>query len=123
MGDPVRRFALKAPDDIDLIVPNPASASLATTTRGQLTVWDSVSGARLTQLPDTGYVYSAAFSPDGRYLITGCEHSAALWLWRTADLRDQACSRIAHSFSRQEWSRWIPEQPYRVTCPNSPPAT
>jgi WD40 repeat protein len=107
-----------------LVVPNPASPSVATSTHGQLTVWDSVSGARLAQLPDNmGYAHSAAFSPDGRYLLAGYqEHSAALWLWRTADLRDQACSRIAHSFSREEWSRWIPEQPYRVTCPNSPPA-
>jgi WD40 repeat protein len=119
-----RRFALTASGDIDLVIPNPASPSVATSTHGQLTVWDSVSGARLAQLPDNmGYAHSAAFSPDGRYLLAGYqEHSAALWLWRTADLRDQACSRIAHSFSREEWSRWIPEQPYRVTCPNSPPA-
>jgi WD40 repeat protein len=118
-----RRFALKASDDIDLIIPNPASAAVATTTHGQVTVWDSASGARLAQIPDAGYVHSAAFSPDGRYLLTGYnEHSAALWLWRTADLRDQACARISHSFSREEWSRWIPEHPYRVTCLNSPPA-
>lgn len=118
-----RRFAIRASDDINLIIPNPTSTSFATTTHGQLTIWDSASGAHLSQLPDSGYVAAAAFSPDGRYLLAGYqEHSAALWLWRTADLRDQACARIANSFSREEWARWIPDQPYRVTCPNSPPA-
>jgi WD40 repeat protein len=118
-----QRFKIRASGDINLIVPNPTSTSFATTTNGQLTIWDSVSGARLGQLPDSGYMDAAAFSPDGRYLLAGYqERSAALWLWRTADLRDQACARIAHSFSRDEWARWIPEQPYRVTCPNSPGA-
>lgn len=114
-----RRFALRASDDIDLIVPDPSSASFATITHGQLTVWDSISGARLAQLPDTGYLRTAAFSPDGRYLLTGYEeHSAVLWLWRSSDLRDQACARITRNLSREEWARWVPEQEYHATCPN-----
>jgi WD40 repeat protein len=118
-----RRFAIRASDDINLIIPNPTSTSFATTTHGQLSIWDSASGARLSQLTDPDYVAAAAFSPDGRYLLVGYqERSAALWLWRTADLRDQACARIAHSFSRDEWARWIPDQAYRVTCPNAPAA-
>jgi WD40 repeat protein len=118
-----RRFSLRASGDIDLIVPNPASNSFATTTHGQLTIWDSATGVHLAQLPDSGHLNAAAFSPDGRYLLAGYQdRSAALWLWRTVDLRDQACARIASSFSREEWARWIPEQPYRVTCPNLPAA-
>jgi hypothetical protein len=45
------RFALTASGDIDLLIPNPASSPVATSTHEQLTVWDSVSGARLPQLP------------------------------------------------------------------------
>jgi len=117
-----RRFALTASGDIDLIVPGP-SASFATITHGHLTVWNAITGAPLAQLPDSCYVRAAAFSPDGRYLLTGCaEGSAALWFWRSDDLRDQACARIATNLSHEEWARWFPKQPYRLICPNLPPA-
>ncbi len=118
-----RRFSLTASADIDLIVPDPSSAAFATLTHGRLTVWDAVTGARLAQLPDVGYLHSAAFSPDGRYLLTGYnERAAALWLWRSGDLRDQACARLTRNLSHDEWKRWFPKQPYRQICPNLPAA-
>ncbi len=116
-----RRFSLTASADIDLIVPDPSSSAFATLTHGRLTVWDAVTGARLAQLPDVGYLHSAAFSPDGRYLLTGYnERAAALWLWRSGDLRDQACARLTRNLSHDEWKRWFPKQPYRQICPNLP---
>jgi WD40 repeat protein len=115
------RFSLTASGDIDLIVPDPSSASFATVTHGRLTVWDAATGSRLAQLPDVGYVNSAAFSPDGRYLLAGyAEHAAALWLWRSGDLREQACARLTSNLSHDEWKRWFPKQPYRQICPNLP---
>jgi WD40 repeat protein len=118
-----RRFSLTASDAIDAIVTDPSFTSFATITHGRLTVWDAVSGARLGQLPDTGYVRAAAFSPDGRYLLAGYdERFAALWLWRSGDLRDQACARLTRNLSRDEWVHWFPKQPYREICPNLPAA-
>jgi WD40 repeat protein len=118
-----QRFSLTASGEIDQILPDPSSASFATVTHGRLTVWDAATGARLAQLPDAGYLRSAAFSPDGRFLLTGYdEHAAALWLWRSGDLRDQACARLTINLSHDEWKRWFPKQPYRQICPNLPAA-
>ncbi len=118
-----QRFSLKASDDIDAIIPGPSSAALATLTHGHLTVWDAQNGARLAELPNTGYLRAAVFSPDGRYILAGYdENSAALWLWRSGDLRDQACARLTQNFSRDEWKRWFSKEAYRATCPNLPPA-
>jgi WD40 repeat protein len=118
-----RRFSLTASGDIQVIVPDPSSASFATMTNGRLTVWDAVTGARLAQLPDLGHLSAAAFSPDGRYLLAGySERVAALWLWRSDDLRDQACARLTRNLSRDEWARWFPKQSYRQICPNLPAA-
>jgi hypothetical protein len=118
-----RLLSITASGDIDVIVPDPTSASFATITHGRLTVWDARTGARLAQLPDTGYLRAAAFSPDGRYLLAGYdENFAALWLWRPADLRDQACARLTRNLSRDEWAHWFPKQPYRQVCPNLPAA-
>jgi WD40 repeat protein len=118
-----RRFSLTASGDIDLIIPDPSSASFATITHGHLTVWDAVTGARLAQLPDAGYLRVAAFSPDGRYLLAGYdERSAALWLWRSGDLREQACARLAYNLSHDEWERLFPKEPYRQICPDLPAA-
>lgn len=118
-----RRFSLAASGDIDSIVPEPSSSSFATIAHGRLTIWDAANGVRLAELPDMGYLRAAAFSPDGRYLLAGYdERAAALWLWRSDDLRDQACARLARNLTREEWANSLPGQPYRQTCPNLPPA-
>ena len=118
-----RRFSLTASGDIEFIISDPSSTALATVTHGRLTVWDGATGARLAELPDAGYVRSAGFSPDGRYLLAGYdERSAALWLWRSDDLRDQTCARLTENLSLAEWGRWFPKQPYRPTCPGLPSA-
>ena len=118
-----QHFSLTASGDIDVIVPDPSSTAVATLTHGRLTVWDAVLGTRLAQLPDTGYLYAAVFSPNGRELLTGYkEREASLWLWRSDDLRDQACSRLTRNFSHKEWERWFPKQRYRQTCPRLPAA-
>jgi WD40 repeat protein len=115
------RFHLTASGEIDGILPDPSSASFATITHGHLTLWDTVKGARLAELPDAGFLDAAAFSPDGRYLLAGYqERSAALWLWRSTDLRDQACGRLTRNLSRDQWTHWFPKEPYRKICANLP---
>jgi WD40 repeat protein len=115
-----QRFQITESGDIDRIIPDPSSAAFAILSGGRLSVWDAHTGARLSQLPGATF-HTAAFSPDGRWLIAGYDdHSAALWLWRTKDLQDRACTRLTRNFSHEEWSRWFPKQTYHQTCPNLP---
>ena len=116
-----QRFSLTASGDIEAILPDPSSASFGTITHGHLTLWDTLKGARLAELPDAGFLDAAAFSPDGRYLLAGYqERSAALWLWRSTDLRDQACGRLTRNLSREQWTHWFAKEPYRKICANLP---
>ena len=113
-----RRFSVSGGGDIHLVVADPSSRFFAVGD-GHLTVRDAMSGTRLAQLPDTN---AAAFGADGRYLLSGYGNSAALWLWRSSDLREAACGRLTSNLSREEWQRSFGKEPYRATCPNLPMA-
>ncbi len=113
-----RRFSIKDNGEIRLIVPDPSSAFLATVTDKHLTVWDAANGRCLAEFPDTN---AAAFSADGRYLLMkSSARSAALWLWSSRDLRDEACGRLTSNMTHEEWARWFPGLAYHRTCANLP---
>jgi hypothetical protein len=37
-----------------------------------------------------------------------------------ADMIAEACDRVSRNLSADEWSRFLPGQPYRATCDNRP---
>jgi WD40 repeat protein len=95
---------------------------LATVAGGNVYVWNYRTGQLLSQLTAAGYVLDVRFSADGRYLLTGSnDHTAALWLWKTDDLRAVACARMSRNLMRAEWARYLGTTPYRQTCRNLDP--
>jgi WD40 repeat protein len=52
---------------------------LASASSGTIKLWDAASGELLRTLTGTSYVYSVAFSPDGRMLASASPRSIKLW--------------------------------------------
>jgi WD40 repeat protein len=63
------------------------------------------------------YLYGVAFSRGGNLLAAGGVHGKT-WLWDTnpAHLSQAICNDVG-PLSREEWTREIPDVPYRPSCP------
>jgi uncharacterized protein with WD repeat len=84
-------------------------------------VWEAASGQEVARMTHEGPVLAVAFSPDGRWLATGSDdNTARVWLVRPEDLIAEACSRLTRNLTREEWRRYLSDEPYRLTCPNLP---
>jgi WD40 repeat protein len=81
---------------------------------------------RLADLSQPAIVLTTAsdpmlFSPDGRWLATMAYGDSALllWTWRLDDLILLGCRIAVRNLSEREWTRYLPGQPYRKTCPDA----
>jgi WD40 repeat protein len=69
-----------------------------------------------------GPVYSVAFSPDKKYVVSaGGDAGARIWMWQPGDLIANACAHLPRNLTRAEWEHYIQDaMPYRAVCPNLP---
>jgi WD40 repeat protein len=67
-------------------------------------------------------VNSVAFSPDGKYVVSGSlDNTARVWAWQAADLITNACKTMLRNLTRAEWLQYIGDAlPYQAVCPNLP---
>jgi WD40 repeat protein len=85
-------------------------------------VWDAASGKEVARMTHDKDVYAVAFSPDGGRVVSGSwDGTARVWRWRPEDLIAEACARLDRNLTRAEWRQYLPDEPYRSTCPNLPP--
>jgi WD40 repeat protein len=91
---------------------------------GMIQFWDIRErrplGQQLTAA--SGQVLSIEFTPDdSRLLSVGRDGvrswDALLWSRSWTALQERVCLGVRRSLSRAEWQRFLPDEPYRETCP------
>ena len=86
-------------------------------------LWDTKLSRRAAALHHDDMVMSAAFSHDGRRVVSGgfrSDRTARVWMWRPEDLVKEICTRTHRDLTRSEWSQYLPGEPYRRTCDLTP---
>ena len=80
-------------------------------------LWDIATHAQIG--PPLGIEVSAlAFSPDGKTLATAGPGGTQLWpISPPNNLLDAVCAIAGGSLTRQEWSTYIPSEPFQRVCP------
>ncbi|MGC0405937.1 WD40 repeat protein/energy-coupling factor transporter ATP-binding protein EcfA2 [Streptomyces sp. SAI-126] len=87
---------------------------------GTLQLWDVASRRRVgSPLPTPGdTVQALSFGPDGGTLYAAGQHAPPqTYRIASADAATTVCRRAGGGLTREEWSRHLPDVPYRRSCP------
>ena len=85
---------------------------------GTANIWDAATGDMIATMAHEGPVLAVAFSSDGERVATASgDGTNRVWHWRPDDMIEDACSWVERgNLTEDEWNRYLPGEPYRVTC-------
>jgi WD40 repeat protein len=86
---------------------------------GTVRLWDLKRRTlHATLIGHTAEAFDLAFGPEGRTLVTtSLDQTARRWTIDAGEARTQICAAVGHGLSRAQWSRLIPDWPYKASCP------
>lgn len=85
---------------------------------GTVRVWEVDSGREVTRIEHVlGYPDNVAFSQNDQWIASISYDTAWIWWWQPQDLVAQVCANLYRNLTREEWSRYLGDEPYHPTCP------
>lgn len=102
---------------------SPKTHYLAWKSEGKIWVWDWKLDRNIAVVNANNPYGPFLFSPDEKYLISADKQgNVNLFLWRDEDLIADACRRLEHNLSEQDWQTYMGTIPYEPTCSGLPVA-
>ncbi|HNB51166.1 MAG TPA: TIR domain-containing protein [Anaerolineales bacterium] len=88
-----------------------------------IVIWDVDKGEKISVLgaPYRAGITSVAWSPDGTKLAFGGQ-SYNVYVYNTRFIQDP-CTWLTRNMTYNEWTAYLPGEPYRATCPDRPVGT
>jgi WD40 repeat protein len=108
-------------DSVNAVAFSPDGTRIATGTgaplgSGGARVIEAATGAEISRLDHDAPVNAVAFSPDGTRIATASsDRSLRVWCLDHSQLIEQAMGRLTRNLTRQEWSRYFHDAPFRKT--------
>lgn len=92
---------------------------------GRIQLWDTdnFNESPIVLEDHSSWVWSMAFSPDNKYLISGCvDRLIRKYPTHAYEMAQEMCSKVSRNISKKEWDAYVGEDiPYRKTCAELPP--
>ena len=107
--------------EVGYAVWSPDGTRIATASQdGTARVWDAVSGQGLASLTGhTDSVQHVAWNAAGTRIVTAsADGTARVHYLLRKDMLDAACQRAVRNMTKDEWKRYMGDQPYCETCPD-----
>ena len=92
---------------------------------GRIQLWDvdNMNDQPIVLEDHSSWVWAMAFSPDSKYLISGCvDRLIRKYPTHAYEMAQEMCSKVSRNISKKEWDAYVGEDiPYRKTCAELPP--
>jgi WD40 repeat protein len=92
---------------------------------GRIQLWDvdNFNDQPIVLEDHSSWVWAMAFSPDSKYLISGCvDRLIRKYPTHAYEMAQEMCSKVSRNISKKEWDAYVGEDiPYRKTCAELPP--
>jgi len=84
---------------------------------GYVYIWDVDDNIEYLRIGSPGMVLSVDVSSNDRYLaISDTSGFSSFTLWNQKDILSEACRRLPHQLSKNEWKEFLPQSRYNPFC-------
>jgi WD40 repeat protein len=93
-------------------------------------VWEVERELEVARMIHDQIVSAVAFSPYGKYLATTSEDNIIqvfevtsnnkITNMKLEDLNAEACAQLTRNLTKNEWKKYMDDEPFRKTCPDLP---